>query len=111
MHTCTKHCGGPRNRKLKAVTRALRYISLRPCQPVADGKEIKLEIPQGDELPARGFDTGAEVYQAPPSDMSERGKLSVKVDPASQRLQLLEPFKRWDGDDIKDAAVLIKVRD
>lgn len=78
--------------------------------PAVDGKEIKLEAPHGDELPSRGFDAGANVYQAPPSSLDERGKLSVKVDPASQRLQLLSPFKAWNGDDIKDAAVLIKVR-
>ncbi|KIY98641.1 aconitate hydratase 1 [Monoraphidium neglectum] len=33
----------------------------------------------------------------------------VDVDPASTRLQLLEPFKPWDGKDIEGAAVLIKV--
>ncbi|GIL55400.1 hypothetical protein Vafri_10960 [Volvox africanus] len=76
----------------------------------ADGKEIKLEAPFGDELPARGFDAGANVYQAPPESLNERSKLSVKVDPASQRLQLLSPFKPWNGDDIKDSVVLIKVR-
>ncbi len=47
--------------------------------------------------------------QAPPTDSSARSKLEVKVDKASNRLQMLEPFKKWSGDDIKDAAVLIKV--
>jgi aconitate hydratase len=32
------------------------------------------------------------------------------VDPASTRLQLLEPFKPWDGKDIADAAILIKAK-
>ena len=36
--------------------------------------------------------------------------LSHQVDPKSTRLQLLSPFKAWHGDDIKDAAILIKVR-
>lgn len=45
-------------------------------------------------------------FQAPSSD----SKLSVKVDPSSTRLQLLSPFKAWNGDDIKDAAILIKVK-
>ncbi len=44
--------------------------------------------------------------QAPPADGSS---LDVKVDKASNRLQLLDPFKPWNGDDIKDAAILIKV--
>jgi hypothetical protein len=47
--------------------------------------------------------------QAPPKSESERAKLQVKVDKSSQRLQMLEPFKPWHGDDIKDAAILIKV--
>jgi hypothetical protein len=48
--------------------------------------------------------------QNPPAAQDERAKLKVKVDPASQRLQVLEPFNVWHGDDIKDAVVLIKVR-
>ena len=33
----------------------------------------------------------------------------MQVDPKSTRLQLLTPFKAWHGDDIRDAAILIKV--
>merc|ERR1711953_931219 len=46
-------------------------------------------------------------YQAPAEDGSA---LSVDVDPASARLQLLEPFNKWDGKNIEDAVVLIKAR-
>ncbi|CAB3379235.1 Hypothetical predicted protein [Cloeon dipterum] len=73
----------------------------------ADGKEFLLDSPYGDELPQRGFDPGEDTYQAPPSD----GKsLKVDVDPKSQRLQLLEPFDVWDGKDLIDLTVLIKVK-
>lgn len=34
--------------------------------------------------------------------------MSVVVDPKSSRLQLLEPFKAWDGKDLTDLAILIK---
>lgn len=34
----------------------------------------------------------------------------VDVDPSSERLQLLEPFQAWDGNDIEGAVVLIKAR-
>jgi aconitate hydratase len=34
----------------------------------------------------------------------------VDVDPKSNRLQLLEPFDKWDGKDLTDMAVLIKVK-
>ena len=44
----------------------------------ADGKEITLSPPTGDELPSKGFDSGLDTYQAPPSS-NARAALSVKV--------------------------------
>ncbi|XP_043281519.1 aconitate hydratase, mitochondrial [Venturia canescens] len=73
----------------------------------SDGKEFKLDDPYGDELPSRGFDAGAETYAPPPADGS---KVKVDVDPKSQRLQLLAPFDKWDGKDLTDLTVLIKVK-
>jgi len=64
------------------------------------------DSPYGDELPTRGFDAGEDTYQAPIADSS---KIQVAVDPKSTRLQLLEPFARWSGQDLKDLRVLIKV--
>ncbi|WIA23228.1 hypothetical protein OEZ85_000001 [Tetradesmus obliquus] len=75
----------------------------------ADGKEISLDSPFGDELPAAGFDPGMDTYQAPPEPAS-RSRVQVDVAPSSNRLQLLEPFKAWDGADITDAAILIKAK-
>jgi len=73
----------------------------------SDGKPFKLKPPTGDELPKRGFDPGKETYSPPPTDAS---KLQVQVAPNSKRLQLLEPFKPWDGKDFVDCPVLIKVK-
>ncbi|XP_067143865.1 aconitate hydratase, mitochondrial-like [Centruroides vittatus] len=73
----------------------------------AKGEKFKLECPSGDELPSRGFDPGEETYQAPPKDGSG---IAVEVDPKSQRLQLLSPFDKWDGKDLTDLIVLIKVK-
>lgn len=73
----------------------------------ADGKKFKLACPFGDELPQKGFDPGMDTYEAPPADGS---KVKVDVDPKSQRLQLLEPFDVWDGKDLNDMTVLIKVK-
>lgn len=73
----------------------------------ADGQEVHLDTPFGDELPAQGFDPGEDTFQAPPKDGSD---VSVVVDPKSNRLQLLEPFSKWDGGDITDAQVLIKAK-
>lgn len=73
----------------------------------ADGKKFKLQPPQGEDLPVKGFDPGIDTYTPPPKDASS---ISVKVDAKSDRLQILEPFKKWDGGDINDALILIKVR-
>lgn len=75
----------------------------------ADGREVMLQAPNGDELPQRGFDPGQDTYQAPPPP-AQRSGLSVVVDPESTRLQLLSPFIAWDGKDIEDAAILIKAK-
>merc|ERR1712141_894511 len=73
----------------------------------ADGQEFLLDSPYGDELPSQGFDPGEDTYQHPPGDGSG---VSVDVDPNSDRLQLLNPFSKWDGGDLKDMRVLIKVK-
>lgn len=72
-----------------------------------DGKEFRLEDPNGQELPAQGFDRGAENFQPPPADASQ---VELKVDPKSDRLQLLQPFDAWNGKDIEDALVLLKAK-
>eukprot|EP01111_Echinosteliopsis_oligospora_P007939 TRINITY_DN232_c0_g1_i1.p1 TRINITY_DN232_c0_g1~~TRINITY_DN232_c0_g1_i1.p1 ORF type:complete len:779 (+),score=262.06 TRINITY_DN232_c0_g1_i1:42-2378(+) len=72
----------------------------------SNGKQFKLQPPTGEELPPRGFDAGENTYQAP----AKGGNVSVVVDPKSQRLQLLEPFQKWDGKDLKDMPILIKAQ-
>ncbi|KAG2202620.1 hypothetical protein INT47_002052 [Mucor saturninus] len=73
----------------------------------ADGKPYKLAAPNGNELPPRGYDAGENTYQEPPAD---RSNVSVAVDPKSNRLQLLKPFEKWDGKDITEIPILIKVK-
>ncbi|XP_063825135.1 probable aconitate hydratase, mitochondrial [Ostrinia nubilalis] len=72
-----------------------------------DGKKFKLSDPFADELPAKGFDPGQDTYEHPPADGS---KVQVDVSPSSDRLQLLEPFDKWDGKDLTDLTILIKVK-
>jgi aconitate hydratase len=71
------------------------------------GEQVKLDPPTGDELPTRGFDVKDPGYQAPAKDGS---KVEVKVNPASDRLQLLQPFKPWEGTDLKGLRLLIKAK-
>ncbi|XP_072035641.1 probable aconitate hydratase, mitochondrial [Amphiura filiformis] len=73
----------------------------------ADGRKFKLNSPYGDELPSKGFDPGQDTFKAPPADGTS---LHVDVSPESQRLQLLTPFQKWDGNDLEDMTILIKVK-
>jgi aconitate hydratase len=70
----------------------------------ADGTEFLLEPPVAPELP-ESFDAGESGFVAPPADGAD---VEVVVRPDSERLQLLEPFAPWDGQDYLDRAVLMK---
>ena len=70
-----------------------------------DGVEVMLEEPSGDELPEKGFYAEDPGYQAPAADGSE---IVVAVSETSERLQLLAPFAKWDGNNIIGAKLLIK---
>lgn len=85
----------------------LDFNPLRDSLTAADGTQFKLNAPTGDTLPVRGFDPGENTYQAPPEDSS---KVEVKVDAKSQRLQLLQPFTKFEGSDLRDLRVLIKIK-
>lgn len=90
-----------------ALSGDLRFNPLTDELTGADGKKFKLKAPSGETLPSRGFDPGQDTYQAPQSDGS---KINVDVDPKSNRLQLLEPFDKWNGKDLVDMPVLIKIK-
>ncbi|PIO76711.1 aconitase domain protein, partial [Teladorsagia circumcincta] len=72
--------------------------------PSCSGSKFVLKPPTGDDLPQKGYDPGEDTFQSP----SQSGE--VVVDPKSDRLQLLEPFDRWDGKDLEDMIILIKVK-
>ncbi|MXW77092.1 MAG: aconitate hydratase [Acidimicrobiaceae bacterium] len=71
------------------------------------GEEVSLATPIGLELPEVGFDPGDNKFVAPPADGSD---IVVAVSPASDRLQLLEAFEPWDGNDYEDLPVLVKAK-
>ena len=72
-----------------------------------DGTQVKLNAPFGEVLPANGYDAGNDTFIAPPTDGSN---IDVIVDPLSDRLQLLEPFKKWNGNDFLNMPILMKAK-
>eukprot|EP01095_Lingulamoeba_sp_RSL-Kostka_P014662 TRINITY_DN6499_c0_g1_i1.p1 TRINITY_DN6499_c0_g1~~TRINITY_DN6499_c0_g1_i1.p1 ORF type:complete len:780 (+),score=356.72 TRINITY_DN6499_c0_g1_i1:20-2359(+) len=73
----------------------------------SEGNKFKLQPPKGDSLPKNSFDKGADVYDAPPENSDD---VTVDVDEDSDRLQLLTPFKAWDGKSLDDLKILIKAK-
>lgn len=71
------------------------------------GEKVKLDEPQGIELPVNGFAVEDAGYQAPAEDPST---VEVIVNPTSDRLQLLDPFAPWEGHDLTGLKLLIKAK-
>jgi len=71
------------------------------------GEMVKLDPPSGNELPKKGFTSGARGFVPPAADGS---KIRVKVAPDSERLQVLRPFAPWDGEEIVEVPLLLKAK-
>ncbi|NNN18776.1 MAG: aconitate hydratase [Acidimicrobiaceae bacterium] len=80
-------------------------LDFNPLTDKIDG--TLLLSPEGEELPSKGFESGEAGFLAPPENGSA---ITIKVDPKSDRLQLLEPFPKWDGQDFQNLVVLMKAK-
>jgi aconitate hydratase len=95
------------------ITTAIAIAGKLTFNPITDtllndkGKSVKLDPPTGEELPPKGFASIGSGF-IPPSD--DGSKVEIKVNPKSERLQLLQPFAPWDGNDFIDFPVLLKAK-
>lgn len=90
-----------------AIAGNLTFNPLTDTLPNEDGEQVRLDEPTGLEMPTKGFAVEDAGYQEPAQDGSA---VSVIVDPQSDRLQLLDPFKPWEGTDLKGLKLLIKAK-
>lgn len=88
-----------------AISGDLGFNPITDTLTNANGEQVLLAPPVGDELPEDGFAVENNGYQAPAADGSS---VQVAVSPDSKRLQLLAPFAPWDGKNITGAKLLIK---
>lgn len=72
-----------------------------------NGEEIKLNPPTGYELPPKGFDVEDAGFEAPAADGNS---ITIKVNPNSDRLQLLTPFVPITVEEVTDMRILIKAK-
>ena len=99
--------GSPELVTAMAIAGDLTFNPLTDYLTNEAGEQVKLDPPTGNELPPKGFDVEDAGYQAPAIDGSG---VEVKVSPTSDRLQLLEPFKAWEGTDLLGLKLLIKAK-
>jgi aconitate hydratase len=99
--------GSPELVTALAIAGTLAFNPLTDSLKNEKGEDVMLDPPTGTELPDKGFAVEDAGYQAPAKDGSG---VEIKVDPKSDRLQLLDPFTEWDGKDITGLKLLIKAK-
>ena len=91
-----------------ALGGSLSFNPLEDLLETKDGKKFKLSPPEiAPEVPAKGFVTTEGVYVSP-SENPEN--VDVLLDPNSDRLQKLEPFSSWDGNDFNELNLILKAK-
>lgn len=99
--------GSPELVTALAIAGNLSFNPLKDELIGADGKSFRFESPaSAPEVPANGFDSGADNYFAPSQDNAE----SIFVDPKSERLQVLHPWPVWSMGEFSDMPLLVKVQ-
>jgi aconitate hydratase len=95
------------------LTTALAIAGTLTFNPLTDylindkGEKVKLKEPEGIEMPMKGFAVDDAGFQKPAEDGSG---IQVIVSPTSERLQLLQPFDPWNGQDFTGLKLLIKAK-
>ena len=86
----------------------LSFNPMRDELTAADGSKFKLDPPKpAPEVPEEGFMRPEGIFVAPPENSSG---LEVIIDPQSKRLQKLEPFPKWDGNDFEGIPIMVKAK-
>ncbi|MFQ5497535.1 MAG: aconitate hydratase [Nitrosopumilus sp.] len=86
----------------------LSFNPLKDELTASDGTKFKLDPPKpAPEVPKEGFVIPEGIFVAPPEDSSN---VEVIIDPNSKRLQRLEPFSKWDGNDFVELPIMVKAK-
>ena len=73
-----------------------------------NGEKVKPAELSGFDLPPDGYAGFESGLQEPSPDKT---KISVIINPGSERLQVLNPFPEWNGHDYEGMPLLIKEKD
>ena len=97
--------GSPEMVAAIAISGRLDFDPMNDTLVNEEGEAVKLDEPRGIELPPLGFDVEDNGYLEPVEDGSG---INVKVNPSSERLQLLTPFEPIQDSELKGVKLLIK---
>jgi len=91
-----------------ALAGRLSFNPLTDSLIANDGTLFKLDPPKtAPEVPENGFKDVQDIY-VPPSDNPDN--VDIQINKNSDRLQLLKPFSKWDGNDLDKLPILAKVK-
>jgi len=86
----------------------LSFNPLKDSLVAQDGSKFKLEPPKrAPEVPSKGFQKTEGIYIQPAKDPDS---VEVIISKNSERLQKLEPFLQWDGNDFVNLPILVKAK-
>ena len=100
--------GSPELVTALALSGRLSFNPLSDSITAPDGTQFKLEPPKpAPEVPSKGFKSTEGIY-IPPSKNPEQ--VEVIISKHSKRLQKLEPFEKWDGNDFVALPIIVKAK-
>jgi len=86
----------------------LSFNPLNDSLIASDGTKFRLDPPErAPDVPDREFVNVENIY-LPPSENPDT--IQVLIDPESERLQKLEPFAAWDGQDLNNLHIIMKAK-
>ena len=106
--TTLNFIGSPEMIIALALGGKLSFNPLKDDLIASDGTKFKLQPPKpAPEVPPEGFMRPEGIFIAPPKNSDD---LLVLIDPNSTRLERLEPFSKWDGNDFVNIPIMIKAK-
>ena len=100
--------GSPELVTALALGGRLSFNPLKDSLIAPDGSEFKLEPPKkAPEVPNNGFQQPEGIFVLPSKDPDS---VEVVISKNSERLQKLEPFSKWDGNDFVKFPILVKAK-
>ena len=91
-----------------ALSGKLSFNPLKDDLTASDGTKFKLEPPKpAPEVPEEGFMRPDGIFVSPPENSEN---VDIIIDPNSKRLQRLEPFPKWNGNDFEEIPIMVKTK-